>query len=675
MTRITRHCLLFIFLCCLGVNTRAQDIFTLDTLWVQHSDCQGLLDVCIPLPNGNINQYTFLQDGMPYPGGVSGCDFDTIVTYTYNTLPGLGNMGPYQLNSWMINGQQFQGVFQDIDALVLLLNQWDPAGDWQHKPANLTITGGAAGKIYSNMLVTVLLNNTPSIIGVNFGLLPMGTEMTFGEGSHSVIAINNFSNARDTLYVEVQCAQGSSIQTVSDTIQANGYPYATCMDLSPFSGSITQFFNACPDASGDFVHFYLDSVNYCVKYQGLVCGGTETACIVLCDDEGVCDTTFLQVTTDFSLCSRISQKLTDTLLVNFTKTICIDTLQLSGPIVSVINLCPDDSGENVAFEYDEETHCVSYTGLAPGGDRGCFLLVDGFGNSDTVFICIEVGLPQSGIILDTLLIGQSETYCVDPSELAGNVISIENICLAIPVHEVSFSVNAVNLCVNAQGMSLGTDTACIVICDSYGVCDTTQLFITVVPDVVSPCPNSLPPVAEDDLASTLLNTPDNIDIMANDSPGDCPPVSLRILEPYGMAGPYFGTAVLNPNTTIDYVPNRDFCGVDRFRYELCTPMGCDTATVTVEVACHPPDTIIVYNGISPNGDGANDYFTIENIEHFPDNEVKVFNRWGNLVFQIRGYDNTWDGRYGNKMLPDGSYFYRILLGDGRQFTGFIQIQR
>ncbi|MDB4709910.1 YDG domain-containing protein, partial [Flavobacteriaceae bacterium] len=76
-------------------------------------------------------------------------------------------------------------------------------------------------------------------------------------------------------------------------------------------------------------------------------------------------------------------------------------------------------------------------------------------------------------------------------------------------------------------------------------------------------------------------------------------------------------------------------------------------------------------GFSPNGDGINDVWTIENILAYPNNLVNVFNRSGKLVFKQRGYQGDWNGesnqissgRSGNK-LPVGSYLFMIDLGDG-----------
>uniref|UniRef100_UPI0025C0F193 gliding motility-associated C-terminal domain-containing protein n=1 Tax=Flavobacterium sp. UBA6135 TaxID=1946553 RepID=UPI0025C0F193 len=89
----------------------------------------------------------------------------------------------------------------------------------------------------------------------------------------------------------------------------------------------------------------------------------------------------------------------------------------------------------------------------------------------------------------------------------------------------------------------------------------------------------------------------------------------------------------------------------------------------VVLPCGP---IEVYNAMSPNGDGLNDVFYIENInnnECYTDNTVEIYNRWGVLVFETRGYDNNTrvfrgvsEGRATlNKSaeLPTGTYFYII----------------
>jgi gliding motility-associated-like protein len=78
------------------------------------------------------------------------------------------------------------------------------------------------------------------------------------------------------------------------------------------------------------------------------------------------------------------------------------------------------------------------------------------------------------------------------------------------------------------------------------------------------------------------------------------------------------------------------------------------------------DDLIIYNGVSPNDDGDNDYFEIENIQKYPENRVVIFNRWGIKVFETTNYDsrdNVFKGysdaraTLGSGLLPTGTYFY------------------
>lgn len=82
-------------------------------------------------------------------------------------------------------------------------------------------------------------------------------------------------------------------------------------------------------------------------------------------------------------------------------------------------------------------------------------------------------------------------------------------------------------------------------------------------------------------------------------------------------------------------------------------------------------------GFSPNGDGTNDLFRIESIEFYPNNEIKIFNRWGNVVFEAAPYNSEWNGqsKQGND-LTDGTYFYILDLKDGSEpYSGYIIINR
>lgn len=676
MNVIPRHYLVaFLFF---GVFTlRAGTIFPLDTIYSYTYTCTPV-DVCLPVPASELSDYQIFQDGMPYVAGFQGCDFDTIITYSYNTLFGLGNIGPYYLNAWLVNGQKYEGIFQDIPDLVSKLNNWDPQGAWIHDPVTLSIKGGASGNTYSDMQITVMANQTPSTIGMNFGLLPQGSLLTLTEGVHTLFVQNSVNGDKDTLTVIVACLQLPPPTVVFDTISANEQPFTRCLEDFNFPGQPLSITNACPEASGDYIQVELDPASFCVRYQASRCNVQGQACIVVCDDLGFCDTTYLSIYVDNETCVTGSHKIADTLLINFSHTYCIDTASLPGAIDSVEDVSPNESGERVDFEYDPATHCVFYTGFNPGLDRAGFLLTDELGNTDTTYLSVFVRLPEAGTVLDTILFGQNKTYCIDATELAGNIVSIENFYPVSSGNEVKFDIDDLTLCVEAQSLGIGTDTAGILLCDSYGVCDTTFLIITVFPDTDDPCANSLPPLAVDDAVSTPLNTLVNIDILANDALGGCPLFAVTLPEQNHGRGPTkHGLVILNNDQTLTYVPDQDYCGPDKIQYILCNPVGCDTGLIVVNISCTAAsDSLVVHNGFSPNGDGINDYFTIGNIDRFSDITVRIFNRWGSLVFEESGYKNNWDGKFNNQDLPTGTYFYQITTGkEKRPYSGYLQLQR
>lgn len=99
-------------------------------------------------------------------------------------------------------------------------------------------------------------------------------------------------------------------------------------------------------------------------------------------------------------------------------------------------------------------------------------------------------------------------------------------------------------------------------------------------------------------------------------------------------------------------------------------------SVTVHVVLNDTCLVVIYNLISPNGDNDNDAWWIDGIRFFPDNHVRIFNRWGAKVWEGKGYDNDkviWRGDNQNgAKLPVSTYYYIIDLGS-RTFNGFVEL--
>jgi gliding motility-associated-like protein len=109
--------------------------------------------------------------------------------------------------------------------------------------------------------------------------------------------------------------------------------------------------------------------------------------------------------------------------------------------------------------------------------------------------------------------------------------------------------------------------------------------------------------------------------------------------------------------------------------------GCtasDTVKIDVGHGEGLDSCIVVHNVITPNGDGLNDTWIIDCIENFPDNNVQIFNRWGDRVNNFTHYDNTaqvWKGtNYDGKHIPDGTYYYVLQLKNLKTRTGWVLLR-
>lgn len=86
---------------------------------------------------------------------------------------------------------------------------------------------------------------------------------------------------------------------------------------------------------------------------------------------------------------------------------------------------------------------------------------------------------------------------------------------------------------------------------------------------------------------------------------------------------------------------------------------CNGLTDVVTIIVGPP--VGIPNTITPNGDGINDLWRIAGISLFPNAQITVFDRWGQVVFSDIGYAQPWNGTNRDKALPTATYYYVIEL--------------
>lgn len=120
-----------------------------------------------------------------------------------------------------------------------------------------------------------------------------------------------------------------------------------------------------------------------------------------------------------------------------------------------------------------------------------------------------------------------------------------------------------------------------------------------------------------------------------------------------------------PVETYTYLSSRNFT----VTHYVETINGCrDTISKTVTVITR----LIIPNVMTPNGDGANDYFFIDGLQFLENCELKIYNRWGGVIYKSENYQNNWDG----EGAADGTYFYILTVPDFLQtgpFSGSITL--
>ena len=324
----------------------------------------------------------------------------------------------------------------------------------------------------------------------------------------------------------------------------------------------------------------------------------------------------------------------------------------------------NNTGATASLMKNTGTNAVGIAVVAPLGEHQFIFTHNETGCADTTNVsvyCSPAIAPNNAELF--ISNNSTQSYCLDVSELPGNVISVESICESTSLEQyASLTSFDSDYCLNVSGLEMGEQNFCYEICDDFGFCDTTYLNVIVTEQIF--LSNNMP-VAIADNYTVNEGEPIVIDVCLNDELNG-------ILESHSLRSlPQTGTAVLRGNE-IEYTPESDVCQEISFVYEICNDMGCDEAEVTIHYMC---DDVIIFNGFSPNNDNVNDAFTIHGLERYPNHSIQVFNRWGSKVFDATDYQNDWKGTNAANDLPDGTYFYLFNNGEGDILSGYITIRR
>ena len=192
------------------------------------------------------------------------------------------------------------------------------------------------------------------------------------------------------------------------------------------------------------------------------------------------------------------------------------------------------------------------------------------------------------------------------------------------------------------------------------------LTVTIFTDV---------PTATTDSLDILDNsTGQTIDLLTNDTY-----LAGFAVVTHIASEPLLGIWSIYPDGQATYVPNGTYAGIMQATYSLCyeaCPSLCDTGLIWTVINS---TALLIPSIITPNGDGQNDNFLIPGLESqtaFPENELYIYNEWGDEIYNAAPYQNDWKGTYKDQPVPDGTYFYVFRAApDAEWRKGFITVFR
>ena len=244
---------------------------------------------------------------------------------------------------------------------------------------------------------------------------------------------------------------------------------------------------------------------------------------------------------------------------------------------------------------------------------------------------------------------------LDNDTLNGELVDATAIVItSTPTDELT--VNTDGTITIAPDTAAGTYTIEYTICQVAvpANCDTATVTVVVVasPDVID--------AVDDEYESSSAGGVVDGNILDNDTLNG----ELVSLIDVVLTSTPTGPLTVNADGTVTVAPNT-VSGTYEIEYTICqvaVPTNCDTATVTVVVGY-----IEVNQMVTPNSDGKNDFLFIRNVEKAFNNSIRIFNRWGAIVYEGIGYNNqnnVFDGRSKARStfsqedyLPAGVYFY------------------
>ncbi|MEQ8303852.1 MAG: Ig-like domain-containing protein [Cyclobacteriaceae bacterium] len=569
--------------------------------------------------------------------------------------------------------------FLASDDQLNFVNQNGISGSFNSTSGILTLTGNATLANYTTALSSIEFENN------NVGASGLTRTVSFvaDDGVDNSIAFNIFIDFPGVNNPpQIVDGSGNPIDDLFYTIDEDNI-LSVCINAVDPDGDPVAISSFDPN-SGNGV--YLQTDDLCFSFTPtLNFNGTETAQISVCDQLGLCD--IVNVTITVLPINDPPVIVVGAISVDGGKTseICISVTDVEGDPAAI-----SSGSANVGIVEDSILGdlCFDYTpppGFGGGDDIDITIcdINDATVCSSAIIPITVVAPPNNppntlingvpgGLLTATTPEDTPVVVCFESVDPDGDDVTLTSTANLAGGGSIALFDN-IEFCFEfiPEKDFTGLSRWEVVVCDDKtpSLCGTVVLEIEVTPV-------NDPPTAVRDSVNAVRNVVFSGNVLENDF--DVDGDAIRI-EGQPIMPPSNGTAFLSQDGSFTYESDRKFRGIDSLIYQVCDDNAipaCSEGTLIINVTDLP---LRAYQGVTPNGDGDNDYWRIDGLDFYDQNKVQIFDRYNNLVFEIDGYNNEniiWRGEANRGMnvgiLPEGTYFYNIDLGDGSPpISGFV----
>ncbi len=580
--------------------------------------------ICLPIGLDAVSNYEFSIPGQIIRPN-HGCNFENLTAYSYSIISGAGNNGPYKIDNWTVNGVMYNTMVNNMSELTNWMNHIDPIGNWTHNSSIMLIMGGNPASTYGDLMMTdqqtwIASTLNPNSTGVATGTL---VEVPIGNAQNMLVTIRNLTTCCSETVLLKRCDESTNLDGNTNNL------VVSCLeDILPIDQQSINVSN-CNETGKLCVPIPLEDIfNYTFSTNGDEYANGFAGCNF--------DTLFAY--TYFTIPNRGER----------------------GPY------------RLSAWEVDGKIYSSDFNNLSDLIDQLNTWDPRGNWKQEISTLTITGGISTSNY--GTMDIIQLNTGAIATMELNSNLLPMGT--------ELTFDIGRNEVVLTNKATNCSDYFTVIVNCDaSKSACED---FITDNSRtyMLSSC--------EEEVAFCLDIPSDELDIYSIQQNGTFYAGAIgKCDKNVGQIMLYAGKGRHTFTITNELTECEDEIIIEVDCEENKTPIIEINPTLTKDTRFSISEekvisserieiktpSISVYTGFSPNRDGVNDYFKIDGLAAYPNNELKIYNRLGRLLFTKKNYQNDWGGEVNGTTLPNGIYYYMLYDGNGKKYTGFVQIHQ